>query len=42
MYRYRDALNHYHAAAELEPENESAAAGVRMLEKRLSPGVPCK
>lgn len=42
MYRYREALNHYHAAAELEPENEIAATGVRMLEKRRAPSVPCK
>ena len=37
MHRYRDALNHYRAALESEPENKLALAGVRMLEKKLTP-----
>ena len=37
MHRYREALNHYRAALESEPENELALAGVRMLEKKLTP-----
>ena len=37
MHRYREALNHYRAALESEPENKLALAGVSMLEKKLTP-----
>jgi hypothetical protein len=37
MHRYQDALNHYRAAAEIEPENKLALTGVRILEKKISP-----
>jgi hypothetical protein len=37
LHRYQDALNHYRAAAEVEPENKLAVAGVNLLEKKLSP-----
>jgi hypothetical protein len=37
MHRYQEAMNHYRAAVEIEPENRLAATGVRMLENKLSP-----
>ena len=37
MHRYQEAMNHYRAAVEIEPENKLAATGVRMLEPKLSP-----
>jgi hypothetical protein len=37
LHRYQDALNHYRAVAEVEPENKLAAAGVTLLEKKVSP-----
>jgi tetratricopeptide (TPR) repeat protein len=37
MYRYQEALNHYRAAVEIEPDNKLALTGVKMLEKNLSP-----
>jgi len=37
MLRYQEALNHYRAAVEIEPENNLALAGVRLLEKKVSP-----
>lgn len=37
MHRYQEAMNHYRAAVEIEPENRLAATGVRMLETKLSP-----
>ena len=37
MHRYQEAMNHYRAATEIDPENKLGLAGVQMLEKRLSP-----
>jgi tetratricopeptide (TPR) repeat protein len=37
LHRYQDALNHYRAVVEVEPENKLAVAGVKLLEKKLSP-----
>jgi tetratricopeptide (TPR) repeat protein len=37
MHRYQEAMNHYRAALEIDPENKLALAGVQLLEKRLSP-----
>jgi hypothetical protein len=37
MHRYQEAMNHYRAAVEIEPDNRLAATGVRMLENKLSP-----
>jgi len=37
MHRYQEAMNHYRAVVESDPENQLAATGVRMLDKKLSP-----
>jgi tetratricopeptide (TPR) repeat protein len=37
MHRYQDALNHYRAAVEIEPENKLALTGVKLIEKKISP-----
>jgi tetratricopeptide (TPR) repeat protein len=37
MHRYREALDHYRAALELEPGNNLARTGVDVLEKQLEP-----
>jgi hypothetical protein len=37
LHRYQDALNHYRAVVEVEPDNKLAVAGVKLLEKKLSP-----
>jgi len=37
MHRYQEAMNHYRAALEGDPENKLALTGVQLLEKRLSP-----
>ena len=37
LHRYQDALNHYRAVVEVEPENKLATAGVQLLEKKVSP-----
>jgi tetratricopeptide (TPR) repeat protein len=37
MHRYHEAINHYRAAVDLEPDNKLALTGVRMLEKKVSP-----
>jgi serine/threonine-protein kinase len=36
MARYRDALQHYHAALELDPSNAVAATGSKLVERQLS------
>jgi tetratricopeptide (TPR) repeat protein len=37
MHRYQEAMNHYRAVVESEPQNNLALTGVKMLEKKLSP-----
>jgi tetratricopeptide (TPR) repeat protein len=37
MHRYQEAMNHYRTVVESDPENQLAATGVRMLDKKLSP-----
>ncbi len=37
VHRYQDALNHYRAAVEIEPGNQLALTGIRLLEKKISP-----
>ena len=37
LHCYQDALNHYRAVVEVEPENKLATAGVQLLEKKVSP-----
>lgn len=37
MHRYHEAINHYRAAIEIEPDNKLASTGVRLLEKRVAP-----
>jgi tetratricopeptide (TPR) repeat protein len=37
LHRYQEALNHYRAVVELEPDNKLALAGVKLLEKKVSP-----
>jgi tetratricopeptide (TPR) repeat protein len=37
LHRYQEALNHYRAVVEVEPDNRLALAGVKLLEKKVSP-----
>jgi len=37
IHRYQEAMNHYRAVIESDPENKLAASGVQMLDKKLSP-----
>jgi tetratricopeptide (TPR) repeat protein len=37
LHRYQEALNHYRAVVEVEPDNGLAVAGVKLLEKKVSP-----
>jgi tetratricopeptide (TPR) repeat protein len=37
IHRYQEAMNHYHAVIESDPENKLAATGIQVLDKKLSP-----
>jgi tetratricopeptide (TPR) repeat protein len=37
MHRYQEALTHYRSAVEIEPDNNLALTGLKMLEKKLTP-----